>query len=97
MERDCSMKVTFVEEDLSIPVLLDTGAAPNVITAGLWARLGYPTLNKSDMSLVVADQSSVRLMGRTSEVEFELETGISMRAEFYVIPSKGLEQAILGR
>ena len=97
MERDCSMKVTFVEEDLSIPVLLDTGAAPNVITAGLWTRLGYPTLNKSDMSLVVADQSSVRVMGRTSEVEFELETGITMRAEFYVIPSKGLEQAILGR
>ena len=57
------MKVTFAEEDLSIPVLLDTGAAPNVITAGLWARLGYPTLNKSDMSLVVANQSSVRVMG----------------------------------
>ena len=28
MERDCSMRVKFVEEGLTIPVLLDTGAAP---------------------------------------------------------------------
>ena len=48
-------------------------------------------MNISEMSLVVADQSSVRVLGRTPEMKFELETSVTLRAEFYVIPSKELE------
>ena len=49
-------------------------------------------MDKNEMSLVVVDQSSVRVMVRTQEMEFELETWVTLGAKFYVIPSKGLEQ-----
>ena len=84
-------------EEIPMDVLLDTGVAPNVITTGVWRRLGCPKLRKSQISLLVADQSKVGVLGRTDFISFNFIVGATMRARFYVIPSKGKDQAILGR
>ena len=100
LEDDFTLEATFRkpnDDQVSFNVLMDTGASPNVLTTGMWAKLGCPKLEKASIGLLVADQSRVSVLGRTPFIDFKFEKGAIMRARFYVIPTQGRDQAILGR
>ena len=52
--------------EIETEVLLDTGAAPNVITTGVWRKIGCPKLSKSQIHLLLADQGKIGFPGRTN-------------------------------
>ena len=66
MEDDFTLEATFRksnDDQVSFNVLMDTGASPNVLTTGMWAKLGCPKLEKASIGLLVADQSRVTVLG----------------------------------
>ena len=59
--------------------------------------MGRPKLDNSRINLLVADQPSIAGLDPTDYIPFKLAAGAVMWTRFYVIPTKGRDQATLGR
>ena len=75
------------DDQVSFNVLMDTGASPNVLSTGMWAKLGCPKLEKASIGLLVADQSRASVLGRTPFIDFKFEKGAIMRGSILRNPN----------
>ncbi len=88
------------EYSIQAKALMDTGAGPNVMTEGLWRKLGSPSLQQYDAQLYAADTSSIDVLGKTAPLKTTLGNYKTMTVSYLVIPQKGNQaknHLILGR